>query len=268
MDRTQFFDALWARYVEVTPQALAIQSGLTARGETVVNDHVALRSLAKTGFDLDSIEARLTAIGYVRLDTYVFSDKHLDARAYCCLEDPEAPKIFVSTLRRGVFSAPAEAILDRLASALDTMPCRLETLTQGATWPAITFDEFQLLAAESEYAGWLAVWGLQANHFTVSVNHLQGFSSLSEVNAWLTQSGYRLNQSGGEIKGSAAVLLAQSATLADQVTVRFGCGRVVPISSCFYEFAERFVDAEGRLFQGFVAANADHIFNSTNRQLT
>ena len=33
MDRSTFFDALWSRYRQLTPQADAIQAGLQARGE-------------------------------------------------------------------------------------------------------------------------------------------------------------------------------------------------------------------------------------------
>jgi hypothetical protein len=265
MDRSTFFDALWSRYRHLTPQADAIQAGLQARGESVRNDHVALRSLAETPFDLDGIEVLLTTIGYQRLDQYVFPDKHLDARSYRCFDDPEAPKIFVSTLRRGVLSSTAEAVLDSCAKGLTKAPVELETLTSGICWQPISHASFQMLASESEYAAWLSAWGLQANHFTVSVNHLQTFQGLAEVNAWIRTCGFSLNQSGGEIKGSAEVLLAQSATVADQLAYRFGCGETHQIPSCFYEFAERFPDASGGLFQGFVTANANHIFDSTNQ---
>ena len=266
MDRSTFFDALWSRYRQLTPQADAIQAGLQSRGESVRNDHIALRSLADTSFDLDGIEGLLTTLGYQRLEQYVFPDKHLDARSYQCVEEPDVPKIFVSTLRRGVLSTAAEAILDSCAAGLTNAPVTLETLTAGVCWPPVAYASFQLLASESEYAGWLSAWGLQANHFTVSVNHLKTFHGLTEVNAWIRDSGFSLNQSGGEIKGNAEVLLAQSATVADQFDYQFGCGETHRIPSCFYEFAERFPDASGALFQGFVTANANHIFDSTNRR--
>ena len=72
-----------------------------------------------------------------------------------------------------------------------------------------------------------------------------------------------LNTSGGEIKGSPEVCLAQSSTMADSMPVAFS-DATVAIPSCFYEFAQRYAMANGELYQGFVAASADKIFESTN----
>ncbi len=38
------------------------------------------------------------------------------------------------------------------------------------------------------------------------------------------------------------------------------------VPSCYYEFAKRYKDAKGKLYQGFVAASADKIFESTNKK--
>ena len=48
-----FFDHLWQQYTDINPQAHAIHALLQARGETVVNDHVALRTFntEKLGID-------------------------------------------------------------------------------------------------------------------------------------------------------------------------------------------------------------------------
>ena len=106
--------------------------------------------------------------------------------------------------------------------------------------------------------------GLRANHFTISVNHLKHPSSLQEVNALLKQAGFRLNHSGGEIKGSAEALLEQSSTLADRMSMTFAGDDRHEIPTCYYEFAIRYRDREGALFQGFVTASADRIFESTD----
>ena len=37
------------------------------------------------------------------------------------------------------------------------------------------------------------------------------------------------------------------------------------IPSCYYEFAKRYADQSGNLYQGFVAKSADKIFESTNK---
>jgi hypothetical protein len=132
----------------------------------------------------------------------------------------------------------------------------------GRPWD-LPFASYQALREESEYAAWLAAHGYRANHFTVSVNDLPGFDSVAAVNAALKRAGYALNDAGGEIKGSPAVLLEQSSTLADRVPVRFSDGEQV-IPGCFYEFACRYPQADGSLYQGFVEASADKIFESTD----
>ena len=61
------------------------------------------------------------------------------------------------------------------------------------------------------------------------------------------------------------MLLEQSSTIADRVPWRFADGSVREIPSCYYEFALRHPDPDtGELYQGFVAASADRIFESTD----
>lgn len=79
----------------------------------------------------------------------------------------------------------------------------------------------------------------------------------------MKQGDFILNSAGGEVKGSAEVLLEQSATMADRIEVNFkDVQKSIP--SCFYEFALRYPKADGELYSGFVAASADKIFESTN----
>jgi hypothetical protein len=128
---------------------------------------------------------------------------------------------------------------------------------ERATW--------ERLAAESEYAAWVAAFGLRANHFTVSVNHLVTFDGLAELNEFLVDRGFALNEAGGAIKGSPAELLEQSSTLADQVDVEMADGSH-RVPSCYVEFARRYPGPDGALFQGFVPTSADRIFESTDRR--
>jgi hypothetical protein len=109
----------------------------------------------------------------------------------------------------------------------------------------------------------MSVWGFRANHFTVSLNHMGHFQSLAQINTLLKNEGFILNSSGGEIKGGPEVLLAQSSTMADKIEVEFTHGKKL-VPSCFYEFAQRYKMPTGKLYQGFVAASADKIFESTN----
>jgi len=123
--------------------------------------------------------------------------------------------------------------------------------------------EYESLLIESEYAAWVAAWGFHVNHFTVAVNTLGTFPDLQSLNAFLLDHGFKLNESGGTIKGSPDELLEQSSTLADVVSVDFS-DATLKIPSCFYEFARRYRWPTGELFQGFVPRSADRIFESTD----
>ena len=97
----------------------------------------------------------------------------------------------------------------------------------------------------------------------MSINYLEKFEGVEAVNAFLKSKGFQLNSSGGEIKGTPDQLLEQSSTLADRVEVSFEEGKFI-IPSCYYEFARRYRDENGDLFNGFVAGSADKIFESTD----
>ena len=59
-------------------------------------------------------------------------------------------------------------------------------------------------------------------------------------------------------------MLEQSSIMADKIKVRFGTiDEIVP--SCYYEFAKRYSDSTGQIYQGFVTTSADKIFESTNK---
>jgi hypothetical protein len=122
------------------------------------------------------------------------------------------------------------------------------------------------LLAESEYAAWLSVWGLRANHFTVSVNALRQTPDLLQVLALVKGAGFALNAEGGESKGSPQALLEQGSTLADRVEFEFAGGEIQQVPSCYYEFAKRYPDEAGKLYDGFVPASAERLFASTDAQ--
>jgi hypothetical protein len=108
----------------------------------------------------------------------------------------------------------------------------------------------------------MAAFGFRVNHFTVLVNRLKKLNTLSQVNEAIKNAGFRLNTSGGEIKGTETIGLMQSSTLAEPVPVSFTDG-TFQIPGCYYEFAQRF-PVNGRLYNGFVEQSADKIFESTN----
>ena len=262
MDRSRFFDALWEDFADMAPQAAAIRDKLEARGEQVSNDHVAFRTFNLSPLNLSELEPHVLNLGYRLLDEYRFTDKHLRARAYVCAG---SPRIFLSELLCEELSDWARAFIEGLVS--QTPPEFAdgpEVFWAGLPWAAPAFADYERLSDESEYAGWLAALGLRPNHFTVSINHLSTLKNVPDVLAFVEAAGYRINEAGGRVKGTRADLLEQGSTLADRINVAFADDRHV-IPSCYYEFALRYPDREGRLYEGFVPASADRIFESTDR---
>ena len=88
-----------------------------------------------------------------------------------------------------------------------------------------------------------------------------------------------MNDSGGKIKTSKDGLLRQSSTIAEMVTATFSDDTTLEISGSYVEFAERKVLPEFKSLpkkevqsihrrEGFEAANADKIFESTYTEQT
>jgi hypothetical protein len=105
---------------------------------------------------------------------------------------------------------------------------------------------------------------MHANHFTISVNELVQTPTLLSVLDLVEAAGFPISNAGGRVKGSKAVLLEQGSTRADRVIVAFADGEI-RVPTCYTEFALRYPDATGTLYDGFVAESATHIFESTER---
>lgn len=259
-----FFNSLWHSYIAITPQAKKIHTLFQQQGEKVLNDHVAFRTFANSPISLDKLEPILNDLGFFAYGAFAFEKKHLSAKCYKH-QDASLPKIFLSELLTDELSDSVQAIIHKL---IDQIPLGAVQSTnvfwQGRLWSKPTYAEYQTLAAESEYAAWLATIGLKANHFTVSVNSLKNFDTLESVNELLVKEGYELNTVGGLIKGSPDLYLEQSSTMADKIDFEFSANEQVAIPTCFYEFARRHLMPDGTLFNSFIEGNADKIFDSTN----
>lgn len=260
-DVNQLFASLWEDYVEMTPSAGKVHQ-LLAKGNAIINDHIALRTFNIERVNLSVLAKHFESLGYVACGDYHFEAKKLTAKHFEH-PDPTQPKVFISELMVEEFSPELQATITGLVEQVDVAATTADNfLYSGRHWE-LDFSTYETLLAESEYAAWVAAFGYRANHFTVSINHLPGFDTIVEVNEALKRAGFVLNSVGGEVKGSAEVLLEQSSTMADKVEVTFK-DAVKSIPSCFYEFALRYPKADGELYTGFVAASADKIFESTN----
>ncbi|CUS48966.1 MAG: Protein of unknown function (DUF1338) [Idiomarinaceae bacterium HL-53] len=257
-----FFNALWNDYIARTPSAAKVHQVL-GKGAAIINDHVAFRTFNLEPVRLEALAKHFEDMGYFANGDYHFEQKKLRAKHYEHV-NPHYPKIFISELLVEEFSPELQALVKSLVAQIPaTAVAAPEFLYSGTHWK-IDYKGYEQLLAESEYAAWVSAFGFCANHFTVSVNALHDFDTLEHVNQQLKDAGFTLNTSGGEIKGSPEVLLEQSSTMADEVEVDFN-GQSVKIPSCFYEFARRYETQDGKLYTGFVAASADKIFESTNK---
>ncbi|MDQ3002994.1 MAG: DUF1338 domain-containing protein [Fibrobacterota bacterium] len=260
----ELLDRLWRDYDALNPQAGRIHSLLEARGETIANDHIAFRTFAYPGMDIEAMAAPYVAFGYRPGGNHVFTEKKLTAVHYRH-PDPDKPKIFISQIHLDQLSSGARSML---LGFINQVPreflARPDWSAGGRPWN-LDFASYEALERESEYAAWLAAFGFRANHFTVFANALRTFPGLTALNDFLKSRGFRLNASGGEIKGSPETFLEQSSTLANEADAPFRDGpRKVP--GCYYEFARRYPMPNGDLFQGFNDKSANKIFESTDRK--
>jgi hypothetical protein len=245
-------------------------------------EHLGIRSLEKI----------FLHYGYERRGHFGFHEKKLNAEWYSP-RSPAYPRVFISELRVPDLSAEAQRIIHSYTDEVRTDPVDVLALDDGVAvdaflhtplWRTPTWEDYQRLIEESEYAAWVIYNRYYLNHFTVSVHNLRpGFDTIHLFNAFLKQHGFRLNASGGEIKVSADGLLLQSSTVAEMVEAEFAAepGRTIshPISGSYVEFAERRVLPEFSQLprrqlrrehrrDGFEAASADKIFESTYRSQT
>lgn len=254
-------DKMWLDYVAINPLAKKIYDLFRSQGESILNDHIALRTFNHPRVSIDVLAQPFLASGYQYGGDYHFPEKKLYAKHYQHA-DKNLPKIFISELKMGDFSQELCQIINHL---IDQIPTGLEQqfdfVSIGRPWQ-VTLEQYHRLMKESDYAAWVAAFGYRPNHFTVFINELKNFSDIGVLNDYLKAQGFKLNSSGGEVKGSKQVYLEQSSTLANNIEVVFQDGKLT-IPACYYEFAKRYPLPDGKLYQGFVAASADKIFEST-----
>lgn len=262
MSIDELLAALWRDYLASTSQAARIHELLADRGEVVRNDHVALRTYQMPGLGIAALARPFEALGWQPRERYRFDDKHVVAR-YWQHADPALPKIFISELVVAELAPGSQQIIDRLVAQLPAgFAARADLAWAGRPW-RLRRAEYESLLVESEYAAWVAAFGLRVNHFTVDANALTTFPDLASLCAFLREHGFTLNDAGGVIKGSRHDRLEQASTRADTCAVEFDDARV-HVPSCYYEFARRYPLPSGELFHGFVPASADKIFESTD----
>ncbi|KYG63110.1 succinyldiaminopimelate aminotransferase [Bdellovibrio bacteriovorus] len=257
-------EKMWVDYCELNPAAKRIHDLFVGRGDEVINDHIALRTFNHPRLGIESLAQHFKKYGYVEKGDYTFVEKKLYAKHY---EHPNEnhPKIFISELELEKVSPFIRNTVNGLVDQVtDTMIKDDMFPMMGRPWK-MTYQLYADLAKESEYASWVAAYGFRPNHFTVNINRLKSFEQIEDLNKFIKTSGFTLNSSGGEVKGTTADYLEQSSTMASEIPVKFDDGSTHNLPGCYYEFAKRYPLQNGKLYQGFVAKSADKIFESTNK---
>ena len=250
-------DGMWENYIPYTPSAAKIAKLFN---EELVNDHIAFRTLNLAECNIHKQANYLSQFGYRVRGDYYFEQKKLNA-IHLENENSSLPKIFLSELMLEKFSSELSDSFKKIFNSINVS--NKDLFLGGRSWN-IDYEIYKRLSKESEYASWFYVWGFCPNHFTVSINHLNAYQDIVEVNDMLKANGFTLNGFGGEVKGTKEELLEQSSIMADKIKVTFDANEEI-VPSCYYEFAKRYPDSSGKTYQGFVPTSADKIFESTNK---
>ncbi|PWV55770.1 DUF1338 domain-containing protein [Chitinophaga sp. S165] len=279
---------LMQRYQERVPDVAAIIAAMITENlievpEDIENDHIAFRTIGVPELGIQSLEKIFLHYGYTKRDAYHFKEKKLDAFWYAPPK-PNYPRIFVSELRVKDLSEQAQQIITSYTKEVLVDPVSNLNLDDGpavdmflhsSLWRTPTLEDYQTLAAESEYAAWVIYNRYYLNHFTISLQNLpDGYNTVADFNNFLEKEGFTLNNAGGKIKTSPDGLLLQSSTVAKMIPATFAGNEVQKIAGSYVEFAERkvlpqFADLPADKItrehrrEGFEAGNADRIFEST-----
>lgn len=281
-------DGLMQRYAERVPDVGKILSamesqGLVASRQEIENDHIAFRTMGVPQLGIQSFEKIFQHYGYQKRDPYHFASKKLDAFWYAP-PSSELPRIFVSELRVGDLSEEAQRIIrsytdEVIADPVDDLDLdngkAVDQFLHSGLWRLPSWEDYQRLLAESEYAAWVIYNRYYLKYFTISVHNLAApYDTVEGFNVFVEKVSVKLNDSGGKIKVSPDALLLQSSTVAEIVDAEFADGSHHRIAGSYVEFAERRVLPEFAGIEkverhhrrdGFEAGNADKIFESTFR---
>ncbi len=260
---TRLLATLWLDYLQRNPDARRIQQLFAEHNPPLVTDHLALRTFDIPRVAIEQLARPFIAGGYRSVASYNFPLKRLHAQHFAH-PDPQLPKLFISQLRVEHLPEPHQEVIHQLVSQIPASILQSDTLCcSGRHWP-INFDTYRQLESVSRYAAWIYAGGYRPDHYSLLVNALKSHHSLEEVNDFLLAQGFKLHSEGGLIKGSADELLEQSSTLANTVEAPF-TDQTATIPGGYVEFSQRYPQAGGTLFQGFIAESCDTMFTSTDR---
>lgn len=289
-------EQLWNRYLKRVTYAQVYVDLVKRKGGTVVNDHIALRTLnTHTGEQPEGIRAIkhiLNFLDYKPAGKYTFKKKKLSAVHF---EHPDVffPKIFVSQIEVEQLPAWAQKIIqntvqetpyiisDSAIELLQELKKHGELPREAANllvndlsnyfrrpWNAPQKDDVLKINDVSQYASWVLLHGNGVNHFTAFINYqnIPEWPDLETTCKALEEAGVPMKET---IEGEKGSKLQQSSTQAvkEEVEVmgEYGPEKIV-WTYAYYELAQRgFVQENGetKLFTGFLGEQAVHLFDMT-----
>lgn len=292
---SEILQGLMRRYTKLVPEVGKITQAMIAAGmikspKAIENDHIAFRTLGVPNLGIQSLERIFLHLGYQKRDDYFFAEKKLNARWYAPPQD-NFPRIFISELRVADLSHKAQGIIHSYVDPIKKDPildldlndaAAIDSFLHSPLWPLATWEDYEELARESEYASWVICNRYYLNHFTLSIHSLPApYDDIRNFVDFLQTQRLKLNEAGGKIKISPDGKLLQGSTMASSIYTPFrtknGGEEMHLIPGSYVEFAERKVLAEfaslpknqiKRIHRrdGFEAQNADKIFESTYKK--
>jgi len=286
-------DGLMRRYSERVPDVNKVTDAMITEGiisgkSDIENDHIAFRTMGVPQLGIQSFEKIFLHFGYEKRDFFNFEGKKLNAYWFSPPETngrrSDFPRIFVSELRVDDLSENAQRIIRSYTNEVKSDPADSLDLNNGVAvdeflhqplWRIPTWEDYEALQQESEYAAWVIYNRYYLNHYTISVHNLKnGYGTIQAFNTFLEGIGVKLNNAGGKIKISPDGGLLQSSTVAEMIDAEFADGVIHSIAGSYVEFAERKVlpqfsgitiDKIEMIHRrdGFETGNADKIFEST-----
>jgi hypothetical protein len=288
---------LWQEYSARVNHACTYQQMITAAGGTVVNDHIAFRSLrllvdspqGEVNLGIDYLAKLAEALGYVAAGEYTFAQTHLYARHYRHPQQEEfnLPKLFISELIVDELPPNIAQLISKTVSSIPnelTSPPTLlqkdgniETIAKQLQqvfirpWQPPQHSVVEEVNQVTQYGAWVLLHGYAVNHFTGYINdqNTPEYPDIETTADGLANLGVPMK---AEIEGNVACGLRQTATQAatEMVTVlddNNGAEIQIPWTYAYYEIAQRYlIDVEpGKqiLFDAFLGSNAQQLFEMT-----
>ncbi|MGL5877378.1 MAG: DUF1338 domain-containing protein [Xenococcaceae cyanobacterium] len=288
------WDTLWQDYYHRVEYARIYEQMIREAGHSIANDHIAFRSLDLTidrqgkeiNLGISYLAKIIEALGYEKAGEYEFSDRYLKA---CHYRHPEQnrfnlPKLFISEL---VVDALPANLAQQIKETVNTgsffhHPNLNEWLTTESPetiipqlktvffrpWQPPKRSLVEAVNAVTQYGAWVLLHGYAVNHFTGYINHHQTsiYSDIEKTAQALGDQGIPMKN---EIEGSLNTGLRQTATVAVTEMVEVWDDNSqelsqIPWTYAYYEIAERNL-IEGKLFEGFLDAQAKNLFSMTSR---